>query len=798
LAGAAAVAAAGSGPVTASTEPPESTLAPESTVSTESTLSTEPTESTVSPESSAPDESTADSAPNASAAESVPSSTDGGDVTDSTFNHVGTFNVTANLADGEPIETPTVAEIVDATSDGSTLVYTDAATGRLGFVDIADPASPEPLGALDLGGDPTSVTVAGTTAFVGINTSESFTEPSGELVVVDVGTQAEVTRYDLDGQPDSVALSPDGAYVAIVIENERDEDLDDGLIPQAPPGLLQILTLDDAADPAAGGELASVDLTGVADVAGDDPEPEFVDINTGNVAVVTLQENNHLVLVDLPSGEVVDHFSAGVTDVELVDIADDGLIELTETLTYVRREPDAVAWIDDEHFATADEGDYVDADGVAGGSRSFTVFSVDGTVVYESGSSFEHAVAAAGHYPDGRSDAQGVEPEGVEFGEFAGRPVLFVGSERGNVVGVYDVTDPADPELRQLLPTSMGPEGIVAIPDRDLVAVSAEVDGLAEDPDDQFPVRSLITLYELGDGPARYPYLVSVDEAAGTPVPWVALSGLTADPDDDGVLWAVSDSFLAQAWIYRIDVTTTPATITERIAVGGPDGSFDLEGIAARAEGGFWLASEGNEERANQVLLVDADGELVGDPVELPAELTAGQTSNGLEGVAVTGSEADGDEVVWVAVQREWAADPEGLVRIGRYDVAAGEWTFAFYPLDPVESPAGGWVGLSELTLLDDGTLAVVERDNQLGLSAAIKRVYVIDPSSVEFVPYGFVVPVLDKELLVDALPALDAASISVPDKLEGLAVTADGTMWAVTDNDGVDENYGETVLITL
>jgi hypothetical protein len=37
-----------------------------------------------------------------------------------------------------------------------------------------------------------------------------------------------------------------------------------------------------------------------------------------------------------------------------------------------------------------------------------------------------------------------------------------------------------------------------------------------------------------------------------------------------------------------------------------------------------------------------------------------------------------------------------------------------------------------------------------------------------------------------------------VPDKLEGLGVSANGHACLVTDNDGVDENYGETVFLGL
>jgi hypothetical protein len=52
--------------------------------------------------------------------------------------------------------------------------------------------------------------------------------------------------------------------------------------------------------------------------------------------------------------------------------------------------------------------------------------------------------------------------------------------------------------------------------------------------------------------------------------------------------------------------------------------------------------------------------------------------------------------------------------------------------------------------------------------------------------------------LLADVFDVLEEASISVPDKLEGLGVSANGHAYLVTDNDGVDENYGETVFLGL
>jgi hypothetical protein len=728
---------------------------------------------------------------------------------------VGSFFVDDNLKPGEDLNTPTSAEIVDLTPDGRTLVYTDAFTSRLGFVDVSNPSAPAPLGALDLPGSPTSVAIHRGWALVAIVTSadpdgagplNAFDAPDGSLVVVDLATRTIVRTIALGGQPDSIAVSPNGGrYAAIVIENERDEDENDGLLPQLPAGSLKVLDL--GGQPGAWG-LRTVALTGLATIAPSDPEPEFVDINRRDEAVVSLQENNHLVIVDLRRAKVIRHFSAGTTSVKGVDATEEkigpqdaGLIELADSLEDRRREPDAVAWIDDDSFATANEGDYADADGIEGGSRSFTIFSAKGKVEFEAGNSLEYEAVRAGHFPEARAANKGIEPEGLEVGRFGGRTYLFVAAERADIVGVYDVSGDR-PRLVQLLPTGIGPEGLKFTRDG-LLAVTAETDGA----DDGFLARPLITLFEAGANTDwHYPQIVSATER-GKPIPWVALSGLSGDPADRDTLWGVSDSYLAQAWLYKIDVSHAPAVIRERIRVGGTDvlqqvfGDYDLEGVAARPEGGFWFASEGRtnagSSRPNLVLRADASGTVIG-AYPLPAALVATANSSGFEGVTVTGTAAAGNEVVWVAIQRPWTGDPVDRVKIGRLDVATGTWTFALYPLDAAPAVPGAVVGLSEITALPDGTFAIIERDNQLGQLAQVKRIYGVDPSSVAFAAFGAPLPTLAKTLLRDVHPDLDAASISVPDKVEGLGLTSDQRVFIVTDNDGVDENYGETVFVGL
>ncbi|MGE0000233.1 MAG: esterase-like activity of phytase family protein, partial [Ilumatobacteraceae bacterium] len=623
---------------------------------------------------------------------------------------------------------------------------------------------------------------------------DDFLSPSGTLHVIDVGTRQIVKTFQLGGQPDSDALSPDGKYAAIVLENQRNEDLNDGALPQLPGGQLVVIETQGNPD---WWPLRFVDFTSLPMADADDPEPEFVDINRKNQAVVTLQENNHIAVVDLRTGKIVRNFPAGEVTLENVDATDDDLLSMTETITRLR-EPDTVNWVSDDAFAIANEGDYAEN----GGSRSFTIFDTRGHVRYESGPAFEYASIRAGHYNDGRSDAKGVEPEALEYGEFNGDDLLFIGAERANIVGVYDL-DGKQPELLQMLPTGIGPEGMKAIEKRGLLVIASETSVDEDDPAAERTIPSMITIYERQSGEPEYPQLESGDLPNGLPIPWVAMSGLSGDPVQDDTLYAVNDSALSEAGIYTIDTSDEPAVITNRMLVTDPDTTvrddLDLEGIARRADGGFWLASEGdNDEISNRIIRVD-DAGVVQAEVGLPAGLLAdGQTSSGFEGVAVTGSGAD--EVVYVVIQRPWPSDAAGTTKIGRYEVASGTWTFVAYALDPVESPFGGWVGLSEITLLPDGTFAVIERDNQLGTVARIKRIYGVDLANADFQPYvtGTPLPVVPKTLLADVLDELTAASVWTPDKLEGLGVTLGGTAYMVTDNDGLDDAVGQTVMLPV
>lgn len=703
------------------------------------------------------------------------------------FERIATFPVYTNLAADDDVADATAAEITTVSRDGNTLIYSDSPRGRIGFVDIRNPAQPKPAGFVQLEGEPTSVAMHGDYLLVGINTSASFVDPDGVLAVYDFKKPTQpkrVATLPMGGQPDSVAVSPDGRYAAVVIENERDEETNDALIPQLPAGYLNVVTL--SGKPAQW-SVRKVELNGLSEYAPDDAEPEYVAINELNIAAVTLQENNHIALVDLRRARVIHDFSAGTVDLVDIDTDENDVIEPVGTIENRRREPDAVNWVG-PFIATANEGDYEDENGEAGGSRGFTLFGPLGAVWYESNSSLEHAIIRAGHYPESRSENKGAEPEGITSAHYGRNHFMFVGSERANTVAVYDVKKPWAPALHQLLPAGIGPEGLLTIPQRDLLVVSSEEDSA----DDGF--RSMISIYKLSADRATYPEIKSSDKQL---LPWGALSGLAADKQQPNRLYAVPDSYYKTSRIFSIDSARTPALIDGETVLhkNGATVNYDLEGIAQTSDGSFWLASEGNgSSTPNLLIKALPNGDVVGE-YPLPAVVAAKQKSNGYEGVAVMGSGAN--ERVYVAFQREWTGDPARHVRIGVFNPNDQSWGFFYYPIDSAQ--AGAWIGLSELTAINDHQFLVVERDNQQGPKAQVKKIYRIDIRGITPVAEGAgSFPVVAKKLHHDLLPDLKATGGWVLDKVEGAAVTTDGKLFVVTDNDGIEDAVGETRFIRL
>lgn len=156
------------------------------------------------------------------------------------------------------------------------------------------------------------------------------------------------------------------------------------------------------------------------------------------------------------------------------------------------------------------------------GARSFSIWSAQGELVWDSGDQIEQFLASdecmlgadksipcaeyfnSGHdegsAKDSRSDAKGPEPEGLTIGQLGDKTFIFVGLERMGGILVYDITDPAAPLFVDYLNTredwvteepdtvlstvgDLGPEGLAFVSAEDspsgkpLLIVGYEVSG---------------------------------------------------------------------------------------------------------------------------------------------------------------------------------------------------------------------------------------------------------------------------------------------------------------------------------
>lgn len=262
------------------------------------------------------------------------------------------------------------------------------------------------------------------------------------------------------------------------------------------------------------------------------------------------------------------------------------------------------------------------------------------------------------------------------------------------------------------------------------------------------------------------------------PVAFEALSSLATGPDD-GVLYAVPDNAMSPSRIFTLELDKNRARVVSELILKkrGKPVSYDLEGIAVRPQGGWWVVSEGAGNAnvvppgiisPNLLIRVNPDGSV--EEVTLPPAVAEQQRQFGFEGVATN---KDGSQV-YVAFQRPWGNDPANRIKIGRYTPATEEWAFFHYPKDDASR------GLSEIRRLDDDTYMVIERDDKVGSDPTrFKRIYAFSVAGVTPAPVGQTPPVLDKVLVRDRVVE-DAYPHRRP---EGMAIHGKDVL-VVNDND--------------
>ncbi|WP_046214985.1 choice-of-anchor I domain-containing protein [Paenibacillus wulumuqiensis] len=384
------------------------------------------------------------------------------------------------------------AEIASSTPDGKRLVVTEADEGSITILDIANihktkVAKTVSFHSLSAKAEVTSVAVMpdGKYALAVIRTGDNKNEANpGILAVVDLSSYKIAKTYPLGIGPDSIAISKDGTYAVIAIEDEElDPATEEFDYPNAKrPGSITIVQFNQAN--ALDGTVTDlpVDLSGVKGaIYPHEPQPEYVAINeAGTTAAVTLQENNVIALVDLDSKQITRMFALGTTR-HAADLKDDGNVSFADTMTG-RYEPDGIAFTPDgQYVITANEGDLGKnefKDGVKAGGRNIAVWDLQGNRIYDSGNLIDRAAAQAGLYPDDRSPNKGSEVENLTVSTVNGKPVLAAASERADAVLFFDIGNPAQPVYKGLIPTAgESPEGIHRVNGRNLFVSADESTG---------------------------------------------------------------------------------------------------------------------------------------------------------------------------------------------------------------------------------------------------------------------------------------------------------------------------------
>ncbi|CAE7539426.1 Ptchd3 [Symbiodinium sp. CCMP2592] len=612
------------------------------------------------------------------------------------------------------------ANSFDIAPDQRTVVYSDHT--QVGFADITDPYSPEGAGLSTSFWNPDFVAVKDNTF--------ALATRRDRLIVVNITSQTSVHTIELGERASDIAISPDKTIAAIATEGSY---------------MVQVNISD--SNPLAWTTQVISDITNIT------YDGAKVEIRADNIAVLTLQSNSVLIL-NLTDATILDRFSAGEVNLTGIDTKEDDFINLTSSLTDVRRTPYDVAWLgDSSFFATADRR-----------SRGFSIFKQSGELIFTSGNQLDYLAVSLGHYPESDSDEgdASIDVRTVQFGTVDDCQMLFVQCIRSSLTFVFEVSDPSKPDFLQALPAVRRPAQGKVVPDRYLyVSISEGHSSSSRD------IDSGLDLYQCSRWARQFPFLESGDAEDGTPIPWTSVAGLTGE--EDGTLYGIEgDELEAQTQILVIDSQQQPPLITETISVTYPNGSLveklQAQGIE-RIPSGFAIV-----EKSGRLHLLSTSG-------VLQASLDV-QVFGSLSGVAY-------DPSLGLLL-----TDTSGFVQLCDLQPACGLSNFSYAVEDSVP------VELRDVAAAGNGAFLFLETDGQGGFDAAVGRIY-----KAELPQSG---GQLSKSLVADFLLDLTDLRGPVLQDFNSMAVTGvvgagkRRRMWIVNDNGGYSSTSWETQLISL
>jgi len=465
------------------------------------------------------------------------------------------------------------AEITAFDEVSKRLFVVNGAQGTVDVLDLKNPASPRKVATISVaqfGGSANSVAADNNVVAVAVEGTPR-TSP-GTVAFYRATTLQLISSVQVGALPDMLTFTKSGRLV--LVANEGEPSADYSIDPEGSVSIIDVSNINfprvtPVSFAAFNGQEASLRSQGVrifgpGASAAQDFEPEYVAVDDAETtAWVTLQENNALAVIDIPSATVKRIVPLGYKShsVNALDASDrdgpsnTGLINIRTwpVPLFGMYQPDAIAAYSvngQTYLVTANEGDARDyagfaeearvnslaldanvftaaacggacnansrlgrltvtntlgsSNGVFGalyafGARSFSIWTAEGQLVWDSGDQLERLTTAVPGAPfnasnsdnalDSRSDNKGPEPEGVTVGRLGEKYYAFIGLERIGGVMVYDVTVPTSPtyvtyiNTRNGLAGDLGPEGVEFVPavrspsKEPLVIVGNEISG---------------------------------------------------------------------------------------------------------------------------------------------------------------------------------------------------------------------------------------------------------------------------------------------------------------------------------
>jgi hypothetical protein len=407
-------------------------------------------------------------------------------------------------------------------------------SNQISITNISDLNAPVQEQPIDLNafGAPNSVAINNGRLAVAVEADPK--QNPGKILVFNTVDNTILNQFTVGALPDMVTFTNDGNLIISANEGEPNDDYTndpEGTISIIDLTDTSVITLDFSSFNSQESTLENQGFRVFGPNANlaQDVEPEYVAISSdSNTAWVSLQENNGIAEINLVTKTITNIYPLGYKDYSIagnaIDASDrDGVKELKNWPVYGMFQPDAIVTVSIngiDYIISANEGDARDYDGFSEeervddlvldetafpvsedyqneinigrlkttttlgdtdndgdydvvysyGARSFSIWSTNGSLVYDSGNSIAtetlNATPDRFNDDDGRSDDKGAEPESVEVLNIGNeRYILFVGLERNDQVLVYDITNPMAPQFLNLLSHTgdEGPEGLLAI-----------------------------------------------------------------------------------------------------------------------------------------------------------------------------------------------------------------------------------------------------------------------------------------------------------------------------------------------